>query len=87
MAAKHRSFTGSAAETAGIDHEPCRGIIEGLEEEVRVLKRRLAVRAAADPLAASGKPVKRTGSGDLAFLNDLPEQDRKYMEKKLGVKK
>ena len=61
------------------DHCPC---VADLEADVRELKRQLARRAAKDPLAASGKPVKRSGD---PFAH-LADQDRRYMEKKLGGK-
>lgn len=48
---------------------------------MKALKKQLATR---DPLAPAGQLVKRTGAGD---LDHLPDQDRLFIEKRLGIKR
>jgi hypothetical protein len=67
------------------DHEHC-SCVPALEADVRDLKRRLAEAATHDPLERMKGKAKRTAVDDLSFLDDLPDQDRKYMSKKLGIR-
>jgi hypothetical protein len=63
------------------DHVHCE-CISGLEDEIRVLKRRLAAQATQAP-ASTGR---RKHGGDDDWLDDLAEQDRRFMEKRLGMR-
>jgi hypothetical protein len=75
-----------AAQEAGITHQPCLGVIEGLEQDIRALKKQLALRGESDfPAAAKGR-IKRTG-GDTDWLDSLPEQDQRFMRRKMGISK
>jgi hypothetical protein len=75
-----------AAQEAGITHQPCMGIIAGLEADVKALKKQLALRGESDfPAAAKGR-IKRTG-GDTDWLDSLPEQDRAFFARKMGIRK
>lgn len=81
MAGRRPRTPQDAGETPEIDHEPCRSRIAALEADVKALKKQLATR---DPLAPAGQLVKRTGAGD---LDHLPDQDRLFIEKRLGIKR
>jgi hypothetical protein len=75
-----------AAQEAGITHQPCMGIIAGLEADVKALKKQLALRGESDfPAAAKGR-IKRTG-GDLDWLEGLSPQDAAHMKRKMGISK
>lgn len=61
-------------------HEHC-ACVRALEDEVAMLKRRLAQR---DPLSGIAGTVKRTGGDMDDYLAGLAPQDKRFMEKKLG---
>lgn len=54
--------------------------------ELAVLKKTLATRGDVLDIAAKGQPVKRS-SADTDWLTGLPSQDRKFFERRMGVKK
>ena len=68
------------------DHVHCE-CVAAYQSEVRDLKRRLAEATTRDPMLSSGKPIKRTGHRDSDWLDDLPDQDRAFFQRKMGIKK
>jgi len=65
------------------DHVHCEHVAQ-LEADIRALKRRLAERG--DPLDRMEGKVKRGGRSE-DWLDDLADQDRRFFERKLGMKK
>lgn len=79
MARTARKTTQDGSQSVGIDHQPCRGIIEGLEADAKALKQQLALRGGGSAMTGT---VKQGGD---PFAHLAP-QDAAWMRRRSGIK-